>query len=165
MASIQITSVGGSDSTISSLQNDNIITGRTTANAYVTLYDANNDKLATIQANAQGIFSYAIELKDVVSLLGQGADAIKAVITNSDGKAVPGSSGASTTFKINVDTKVGVVNVDSVKVAGDNIINIHEAKESVQVTGSVTNGQKGDVVSFDANGKTYTAKLDEGGRS
>jgi len=69
---LSLEAVGGSDGVVSSQTNDNVIRGRTEANAKVSLV-ANGKRLGEVTAGVDGRFSYALSA-DNIKTLGQGAD-------------------------------------------------------------------------------------------
>jgi hypothetical protein len=69
---LSLEAVGGSDGVVSSQTNDNMIRGRTEANAKVSLV-ANGKRLGEVTSGVDGRFSYALSA-DNIKTLGQGAD-------------------------------------------------------------------------------------------
>ena len=170
---LAITSVGGSDRTVSTQANDNLLVGTSTAanNTIVAFKDLAGRFLGTAVV-VNGKFSFSLN-SDMIKQLGEGADAITAFIPAANqllgltlGSMVVGAGTASSSaYAMSVDTAGPSASIVINNITADDIINLKESQDSVVVTGKVSGEYKGgDIISFVANNRTYSGKVEDDGK-
>jgi len=130
------------------------IQGTAEAKAKVTVYDGAT-VLGTTTADATGKWSFTPS-----SDLSEGKHDFKAIATDAAGNTGPQSN----LYSITTDYTPPVATLTIGTVTPDDIVNAAEATGTVNISGTSTGAQAGDVVTLTINGKAYSAAVDATGK-
>ena len=130
------------------------IQGTAEAKAKVTVYDGVT-VLGTTTADATGKWSFTPS-----SDLSEGKHDFKAIATDAAGNTGPQSN----LYSITTDYTPPVATLTIGTVTPDDIVNAAEATGTVNISGTSTGAQAGDVVTLTINGKAYSAAVDATGK-
>ncbi|WP_426262731.1 Ig-like domain-containing protein [Enterobacter sp. R-25] len=133
---------------------DLTLSGTSTAEAGQTVTVTFNGNQYTAQVQADGSWTLDVPAADLAGIT-DGTAVVTATVSDKAGNP------ASTDASVLVDTTVPQITFNTV--AGDDILNIAEHGQALNVSGTVTGAQAGDVITVTLNGKNYSAMLDASG--
>jgi hypothetical protein len=129
-----ITSIGGSDSTVSGVANDNQVVGTAEANSTVRVFFGAT-QLGTATADAQGNWTYTLTSANLTAIGQGGSKNITATATDVAGN----NSGSGTAFTLSVDTVApSALSFSSTNIAENNTPNAVVATLSATDSSAVT---------------------------